>query len=54
MVVDGVSDVLNVSITDIKPSPDFDTSVYIEFISGLVMIEAGMVILLDVARLPEH
>ncbi|MBK8537561.1 MAG: purine-binding chemotaxis protein CheW [Candidatus Competibacteraceae bacterium] len=51
MVVDGVSDVLNVNATDIKPSPDFGTAVHTEFISGLVTIEAGMVMLLDVDRL---
>ena len=51
MVVDGVSDVLNVSAADIQPSPDFGTAVHTEFISGLVTIEAGMVMLLDVDRL---
>jgi purine-binding chemotaxis protein CheW len=51
MVVDGVSDVLNVNAADIQSSPDFGTAVHTEFISGLVTIEAGMVMLLDVDRL---
>lgn len=51
MVVDGVSDVLNVNTSDIQSSPDFGTTVHTEFISGLVTAEAGMVMLLDVDRL---
>ena len=51
MVVDGVSDVLNVNAGDIQPSPDFGSAVHTEFINGLVTIEAGMVMLLDVDRL---
>ncbi len=51
MVVDGVSDVLNVNAADIQPSPDFGSAVHTEFINGLVTIEAGMVMLLDVDRL---
>ena len=50
-VVDGVSDVLNPNAADIQPPPDFGTAVHTEFISGLVTIEAGMVMLLDVDRL---
>ena len=50
-VVDGVSDVLNVEAAAIQPAPDFGTAVHTEFISGLVTIEAGMVMLLDVDRL---
>ncbi len=51
VVVDGVSDVLNLQVADIQPAPDFGTAVHTEFISGLVTIEAGMVMLLDVDRL---
>ncbi|HRC73632.1 MAG TPA: chemotaxis protein CheW [Candidatus Competibacter sp.] len=50
-VVDGVSDVLNLNVADIQPAPDFGTAVHTEFISGLVTVEAGMVMLLDVDRL---
>ena len=50
-MVDGVSDVLNLNVADIQPAPDFGTAVHTEFISGLVTVEAGMVMLLDVDRL---
>lgn len=52
MVVDGVSDVLNINnAADIKDAPDFGTAVHTEFISGLVAVDSGMVMLLDVDRL---
>lgn len=52
MVVDGVSDVLNINnAADIKDAPDFGAAVHTEFISGLVAIDSGMVMLLDVDRL---
>lgn len=51
MVVDGVSDVLNIDAANIQPAPDFGTAVRTEFISGLVAIDIGMVMLLDVDRL---
>lgn len=50
-VVDGVSDVLNLNPADIQPAPDFGTAVHTDFISGLVTVDAGMVMLLDVDRL---
>jgi purine-binding chemotaxis protein CheW len=52
MVVDGVSDVLNINnAAEIKDAPDFGTAVHTEFISGLVAMDSGMVMLLDVDRL---
>ncbi|MBL8251900.1 MAG: purine-binding chemotaxis protein CheW [Candidatus Competibacter sp.] len=50
-VVDGVSDVLNLNAADIQPAPDFGTAVHTDFISGLVTVDSGMVMLLDVDRL---
>ncbi len=50
-VVDGVSDVLTLDAAVVRPAPDFGTAVHIEFISGLVTLETGMVMLLDVDRL---
>lgn len=50
-VVDGVSDVLNVDDADIQPAPDFGTAVQTDYISGLVMVDTSMVMLLDVDRL---
>lgn len=51
LVVDGVSDVLNVRANEIQPPPDFGGAVNIEFISGLVTLETSMTMLLDVNRL---
>ena len=51
VVVDAVSDVLDVATADIKPAPDFGSSVDIEFISGLATTNNHMVMLLDIDRL---
>ncbi len=51
IVVDGVSDVLNVSEEGVKPTPDFGTTVHTEFISGLATVDEKMVMLLDIDRL---
>ena len=51
IVVDGVSDVLNVSPDEIKPTPDFGTVVNTEYISGLSTVNEKMIMLLDVDRL---
>lgn len=51
LVVDGVSDVLNVGSGDIQPTPDFGTALSTDFISGLVTNDMGMVMLLEVDRL---
>lgn len=51
MVVDGVSDVLNLDVAEIQPPPDFGAAVHTEFVNGLVTTEEGMVMLLDVDRL---
>jgi purine-binding chemotaxis protein CheW len=51
IVVDGVSDVLNVAADGIKPTPDFGASTHTEFISGLATVQDKMVMLLDIDRL---
>lgn len=51
IVVDAVSDVLNVSADDIKPPPDFGAKVNIEFINGLATIDDHMVMLMDADKL---
>jgi len=48
VVVDGVSDVYNVPIKDIKPSPDFGMAVDTEFVNGLATIGEKMVIVLNI------
>lgn len=51
IVVDAVSDVLNIAAADIHAKPDFGTAVDADFISGLATIEQTMVMLLDIDRL---
>lgn len=51
VVVDSVSDVVNVDKTNIQSAPDFGTKVSTEFISGLVSLNDRMVMLLDVDKL---
>ncbi|MFV2059473.1 MAG: chemotaxis protein CheW [Gammaproteobacteria bacterium] len=48
VVVDGVSDVYNVPLRDIKPSPDFGMAVDTEFVNGLATVEDKMVIVLNI------
>lgn len=51
VVVDAVSDVMNVEESDIKPAPDFGAKVKIDFVSGLATVGDHMVMLLDVDKL---
>ena len=51
IVVDAVSDVYDISETDIKPPPDFGSLISTEFIKGLTTVDNKMVIVLDIDRL---
>lgn len=51
VVVDSVSDVVDVDKARIQSAPDFGAKVSTEFISGLVSVNDGMVMLLDVDKL---
>jgi purine-binding chemotaxis protein CheW len=51
VVVDGVSDVLDVAPSEIKPTPEFGTTMDTEFISGLATVGEKMVMLLDIDKL---
>ena len=51
VVVDGVSDVIDVPSTDIKPAPDLGNQVSTEFIEGLASVSDRMVMLIDIDRL---
>ena len=51
VVVDGVSDVIDVASTDIKPAPDLGSQVSTEFIEGLASVSDRMVMLIDIDRL---
>jgi purine-binding chemotaxis protein CheW len=51
LVVDSVSDVIDVNAEDIKATPDFGTTLNTEFINGLATSAEHMVMLLDVDKL---
>ena len=51
VVVDGVSDVIDVARSDVKPAPDLGSQASIEFIQGLASVAGRMVMLLDIDRL---
>lgn len=51
VVVDGVSDVIDVAANDVKPAPEFGAQVSTEFIEGLAAVSGRMVMLLDIDHL---
>jgi purine-binding chemotaxis protein CheW len=51
VVVDGVSDVIDLNSASIKPPPDLGGQVSTEFIRGLAAVSEHMVMLLDIDRL---
>jgi purine-binding chemotaxis protein CheW len=51
VVVDAVSDVVEVAPSGIRPVPDMGTTVDTEYLKGLTSVAERMVLLLDVDRL---
>ena len=51
LVVDGVSDVIDVPVGDVKPPPELGRQSSTEFIAGLAAVSGRMVMLLDIDRL---
>ncbi len=51
VVVDGVSDVVDVKVADVKPAPDLNSRSATEHIRGLVPLTDRMIVLLDIDRL---
>lgn len=51
VVVDGVSDVIDVPRADVKPAPELGATVSTEFIAGLAAVSGRMLMLLDIDRL---
>jgi purine-binding chemotaxis protein CheW len=50
LIVDAVSDVLDVARADVHPTPDFGTRIDARFIQGLARAGDKLVVLLDVGR----
>ena len=51
MVVDGVSDVIQLAAEQIRPAPDFSSSFDTEYITGLGSVDERMLILVDIEKL---
>ena len=51
LVVDSVSDVIDVDAQDVKATPDFGTSLNTKFINGIATSNDNMVMLLDIDKL---
>jgi purine-binding chemotaxis protein CheW len=51
MVVDSVSDVINLTSEQIKPAPEMGTALNTDYLVGLGTIEERMVIVVDIDRL---
>ena len=50
IVVDSVSEVLNIKETDIEETPAFGSSLNTDYILGMAKMEGGVKILLDIDR----
>lgn len=51
LVVDAVSDVLNIARGDVRPAPDFGARVDTKFISGVASLNDRLAVLLDIQKL---
>jgi len=51
MVVDGVSDVIQLAAEQIRPAPDFSSTFDTEYITGLGTVDSRMLILVDIEKL---
>ena len=51
VVVDAISDVVNAKTSDIQATPEFDSSIEIEYIKGLAASDDKMIMLVDVDKL---
>lgn len=51
IVVDGVSDVLSLSVDQIRPAPEFTVTLSTEYLTGLGSLGERMLILVDIEKL---
>lgn len=51
VVVDGVSDVINVPASEIKPPPELGGSLDTQYLQGLATVNGQMMIIIDIERL---
>jgi len=51
IVVDGVSDVIALTAEQIKPAPEFNSSLDMEYITGIGSVDERMIIVVDIEKL---
>jgi len=51
IVVDGVSDVITLTADQLKPAPEFSSSLETQYITGLGTVDDRMIIVMDIERL---
>ena len=51
IVVDGVSDVITLTADQLKPSPEFSSSLDTQYIMGLGTVDERMIIVMDIEKL---
>ncbi|MFZ2301985.1 MAG: chemotaxis protein CheW [Gallionella sp.] len=51
IVVDGVSDVITLTAEQLKPAPEFSSSLDTQYITGLGTVDDRMIIVMDIERL---
>ena len=51
IVVDGVSDVINLTVEQIRPAPEFSSALDTGYITGLGTVDDRMLILMDIEKL---
>jgi len=51
IVVDGVSDVINLGAEQVRPAPEFGAAIDTDYIMGLGTVEERMLILVDIEKL---
>ncbi len=51
IVVDGVSDVIALTAEQLKPAPEFSSSLDMQYIMGLGTVDERMIIVMDIEKL---
>jgi purine-binding chemotaxis protein CheW len=51
IVVDGVSDVITLTADQLKPAPEFSSTMGTQYIMGLGTVDERMIIVLDIEKL---
>ena len=51
IVVDGVSDVIALTLEQIRPAPQFSTTLDVQYITGLGTVDQRMIIVMDIEKL---